>query len=409
MYKKNVLCLLVVLVLLTVTACQEAPVVPEEKPDWVDLTSIDAAVTEGNRQFAFDLLRLVHRDQEGASVVLSPLSVSTALTMTYNGARGQTREEMERGLRYSGLPGEAVNGTYTHLLPHLQWADPEVSLALSNSIWYREGEAISGEFLETTEAVFDAEVAAIDFSDPGAADTINGWIGEATEGKIEKMIAGPIGDQVVMYLINAVYFKGEWTDPFDPSQTYPADFYRADGSTVQVDMMRASANYAFAQEETFSAVRIPYGVGTMAMYAVLPAEGMDLDDLVGSLDESTYRTLRDAVQGRGSLDLHLPRFEIRYGTESIKPHLIEMEMELPFTEGADFSGIRDYLMISDVLHQAVIEVNEEGSEAAAATVVEMVESAAPGQLQQMVFDRPFLFMIIEEETDTLLFLGTYSG
>ncbi len=411
MYAKRIIIIGLMLLILAVpiVACEKAPSGLEKRPEWVNEASVDPAITKANRQFAFDLMRLTYGEAEDESLVLSPLSISTALTMTYNGAAGQTLAEMERGLRYKDLARDAVKESYTHLLPHLEWADEEVALSLSNSIWYREGEVINPDFLETTESVFDAEVAAIDFSDPGSANTINGWISESTEGKIEKMIDGPIGDRVVMYLINAVYFNGEWTDPFDENQTYPTDFHRADGSTNQVDMMRATGAYAFAKEEDLSAVRIPYGVGTMAMYVVMLGEDNTLDELVEGLDEATYRSWRETVDRKGTLDLHLPRFEIRYGTTSIKPHLIEMGMRLPFSEGADFSGIRDQLMISDVLHQAVIEVNEEGSEAAAATVVEMAESAAPAEPQQIVFDRPFLFMIVEEETDTILFLGTYTG
>lgn len=371
-----------------------------------DKEAIDPAVTARNTAFAFDLLRELDRETPDDNLFLSPLSVSTALSMTYNGARGETLVDMEEGLRYTGLSQDAVNMTYRNLLPYLEQADKKVDLTVSNSIWYRLGEAIGEDFLAVNRDLYDAEVQEIDFGDPKAADTVNGWIDDATKGKIDRMLEPPIPPDVVMYLINAVYFKGEWTTQFDPKDTTPAEFTQIDGSRATVDMMRRTGEVEYGEGTGYKAVRLPYGDESLSMILLLPTGGTDVNQWIDALDPDSFAAIRSSIAPQDEVVLGLPKFRMEYGIKELNDALIAMGMELPFSPLADLSGIRAGVYISQVLHKAVIEVNEEGSEAAGVTVVVVEESAAAEPLA-FIADRPFLFLIAEEETDTILFLGKY--
>lgn len=198
---------------------------------------ISEGVTDSNSEFAVDIFKELNGKDLENNVFISPFSISTALTMTYNGAVGETKEEMEEALRYRNIEIEEVNNTYKNLIPYLSNVDKDVEIDISNSIWYREGEAIKEEFLSTNTDVFDAKVEGVDFTNPDTVDTINGWIEESTKGKIEKMLDAPLPGDVVMYLINAVYFKGTWKYEFDEEDTYDGLFTDINGNEQEVKMM----------------------------------------------------------------------------------------------------------------------------------------------------------------------------
>lgn len=379
---------------------------PAGKP--YDADKIDSQIIARNNEFSFDLLRQINETDVNGNLFLSPLSISTALTMTYNGAAGNTLADMERGLRYQGFSKEMVNETYQNLLPFLSQVDKEVDLTINNSIWYRIGEAIQEAFIATNKQVFDAEVQELDFSDPKSADVINQWIDEATEGKIDKMIEPPIPATVVMYLINAVYFKGDWTTPFEKDNTKESDFTDITGSRQRIDMMGYYGDVAFGQGDGYKAVRLPYGKEKVAMYLLLPTDGKNINDWITDMNAERFADIRESISTQEKVDLKIPKFKMEYGIKELNSELIAMGMELPFDPAADFSGIRGGLFISQVLHKAVIEVNEEGSEAAGVTVVVMDESAAAEPLT-FIADRPFLFLIAEEDTGSILFLGKFAS
>ncbi|MCD6340443.1 MAG: hypothetical protein J7L51_00640 [Desulfurococcales archaeon] len=200
------------LLAISITGCTTEVEIETEKN--YNLEAIDSSVTEGNADFAIDIFKTLNEEDLNDNIFISPLSISTALSMTYNGALGQTKEDMMAALRYSNIDLSVLNTTYRNLIDYLEQADEEVELLISNSIWYREGDVIKEDFLNANKDFYDAEVRELDFSDEQAAHTINNWISESTKGKIEKMLEPPISPDVVMYLINAVYFKGEWTNKF---------------------------------------------------------------------------------------------------------------------------------------------------------------------------------------------------
>jgi serpin B len=249
---------------------------------------------------------------------------------------------------------------------------------------------------------------SLDFLKSDAASTINKWISDATKKKIDKMVDSPISPDVVMYLINAIYFKGDWAVKFDAKDTVSAPFYSSDGSLDNAMMMKRAGKAEYGQGGDYKAVRLPYGKGKMSMYCILPDENTSAGDFISSLDNEKWKTIKSSIAEKEEVQLLLPRFKMDYGIKNLNESLTALGMGEAFTDVADFSGIRDNICISRVLHKAVIEVNEEGSEAAAATVVEMRETAAAEPLS-FVADRPFVFVIADDETGSILFMGKLSN
>ena len=402
--KKSVLLGIIIILVFALIGCSMLPTgdaAHEYDPDKVSEQFI-----EGNNRFAWDILRELNHEDEGENVFISPISISTALSMTYQGAQGNTKDEMGKVLGYGDMDDETLRESYREFLKYLVAMDPEIDLNIANSIWYREGEAIEEEFLEVNREVFDALVEELDFSDEEAADIINAWIEDATEGKIEEMLDGPIPGNVIMYLINAIYFKGDWTVPFEEEQSFDAIFNASSGEQQEITMMRRNGSVEYGEGEDYQTVRLPYGEKeNTAMYVILPKdEGQDINEFLGTMDEEKWQDIRGSVSSSDDVELQIPRFEMEYGIKSLKNALIRLGMEEAFDMYANFDGIRPGIFIEDVLHKAVIEVNEQGSEAAAATVVIVAESAVMDP-PSFIADRPFLFVIANEEADSILFMG----
>lgn len=390
------------LTLVTITGCSAVKVANDD----FDMSQINSDVLLRNVDFTLDIMKELNKEDLHQNIFISPLSISTALTMTYNGAVGATQAQMAKGLRYEGLDKNNINTTYKNLITHLSQVDEKADLTISNSIWYRQGEAIKQDFIDINKQFFNAEVMELDFSNPKSADIINNWIKISTKDKIEKMLDPPLPTDVVMYLINAVYFKGDWSTQFNKEHTYSSNFNGLNKNIQSVDMMSRIGTIEYGMGDDYQVVRLPYGEGKVSMYVVLPDLKQDINTFLNLMDQNKYMEIKASIELIEEVTLNLPKFNMEYGIKELNNQLIAMGMEYPFSEMADFSDIRKGLFISRVLHKAVIEVNEEGSEAAGVTVVEMQESAA---MDSIVFtaDRPFLFMITEDDTDTILFMGKF--
>jgi serine protease inhibitor len=324
-----------------------------------------------------------------------------ALGMTYNGAVGATYEAMQETLELQGLSLDDVNQSYRSLIDLLAGLDPTVEWLLGNSIWYREGFAVEPEFLEVNQHYFDAEVAALDFASPDAAPTINNWVSEKTNGRIEEIVEDPISRDIVMFLINAIYFKADWTVQFDPDLTVDRPFTLADGSQKQVPMMTYPdvVEVGYFSDQEVEALDLPYGGGAYSMTILLPAQAGDIGALVESLDAECWAGI---VAGLATSELNvvMPKFTLEY--ELLMNDVLEaLGMEIAFTPAADFSKIAPGIWIYYVKHKTFVDVYEEGTEAAAVTVVAMGRGA-PAVVQ---VDRPFLFVIRENFSGTILFMG----
>lgn len=404
-------------------ACDEGPSAPfagdpVSAPDSITelpraLTSSEAMVLERSNRFAFGLLREVARAHEpGENVFLSPLSASMALGMTMNGAAGDTHAEMRDMLGFEGMTRGEINAAYRGLIDLLVGLDPSVESRLANSIWYRTGFPVASDFVETVRESFDATVSGLDFVAPDAAATINAWVEEQTNGRIDGIVDDPIDGDAMMFLLNAVYFNASWTQAFDPAETRPRDFTRADGSVVQVPTMIRepdSGPLLAASAHGWRALEMPYGGQAFAMTILLPADpSRSLDELLPDLDAAVWDDLVSGFGQTGS-GVEMPRFRIAYDTElKLNGALEALGMRQAFSAQADFTpmtGGPNDLYVHMVKQKTWVDVHEEGTEAAAVTSVEMRVSSG-GPMQPIRVDRPFVVAVRERLTGTLLFLGT---
>ena len=390
-------------------ACSpEAPQGPEEPSDPLsalprELSADERRLIEGANDFAFALLARAAADNDGeANLVLSPLSASFALGMLLNGATGETRAEMEQALRLQGIDPTAINAGYADLIALLTGLDDDVTLDIANAIWARQGVAFEQTFLDTVVSYFDATVRVLDFEDPASADVINDWVREQTNDRIDGIV-DRIDPAAVMYLMNAIYFKGDWTRPFDPERTRPGPFTRADGSTVEVPMMDMDeAPHLFHWGEDGSAlVDLSYSRGAYSMTLVLPPEGTDALAFAASLDRSRWDSMIASLDTVSAM-VRMPKFTLEYD-RILNDDLQALGMRRAFTDAAELDRLTaEAVYVHQVRQKAFIAVDEVGTEAAAVTSVEVRVVSMPPHI---FLDRPFLFAIRERLSGTVLFVG----
>jgi len=334
--------------------------------------------------------------------MISPLSISLALSMTYNGAEGDTKLAMEETMEMTGLAREEINSINKQLVTALINHDPSVTLEIANSIWYRDEYSILPDFITRNETYYDAQVRALDFADPGTVDVINGWVAEKTHDKIDKIVE-QISPESFMFLINAIYYKGNWRYEFDPKETSDRSFFLEDGTVVDVPMMSAELDVNLFRNELFTALELPYGKGNWSMVFFLPNWEHRVDEIMEELSEENWNTWLGSLSPQTEVDVAIPKFTFEY-EKSLKDVLMALGMEVAFTTAADFTGILPggQLLISDVKHKTFVEVNEEGTEAAAVTSVE-IELTSIGN--GFTANKPFLFFIVERSSGTILFSG----
>jgi len=336
-------------------------------------------------------------------VFISPTSIALALAMTYNGAAGDTKTAMEATLQKAGLTTEEINTGYKSLIDALVSVDPKVLLEIANSIWYDKNFSVLQSFVDVNQQYYNALVSPLDFAAASAPAAINDWVNDKTHGKIPEVIQGIPGD-VVMYLINTIYFKGKWKFEFEKDNTEVEPFTLKNGDTEQVPFMKQETSLPALQNALFSMVELPYGQGNFVMDVMLPNENHTTDEIVAALNPENWDSWIASLTDR-NINIWFPKFKFNYKNE-LNDELSDLGMGIAFSDMADFSGINGTggLAISRVLHKSFVEVNEEGTEAAAVTVVEIIEtSAGPGN--EFKIDRPFLFAIREVKTGSVLFMG----
>ena len=370
------------------------------------LSEAERALVEADNAFGFELFRMVNEQDPGKNIFISPLSVSMALGMTLNGAAGSTLDSMRQTLECAGMTQQEINDSYRSLIELVVGLDPTVTSLIANSIWYRTGLAVRPEFIEVNRSYFNAEVSALDFSDPGAPAIINAWVSRNTNGKIPDII-DDIPPEIMMYLIDAIYFKGTWTTRFDPKNTHDDAFQLIDGSSKGVRMMMLKDTMQYWEGSDFQAVDLPYGDGFFSMTIVLPKPEKSIDGLVADFTRENWGQWVGAFRDKHGA-LELPRFKLAYELE-MNDVLRALGMAVAFEPCcADFSGIADIsqgrLYISEVKHKAFVEVNEEGTEAAAVTSVAIGKTSV-GDSFSMKVDRPFLFVIREHHSNAIIFTG----
>lgn len=375
-------------------------------PVQINLTADQVSLISSGNQFAFDLFSKI---SEGAgvsqNVIISPLSVSYALSMTLNGANGTTREAMLEALRLNGITPEKINNSYKDLTEALLSVDKRVLISIANSVWTENNFVVKKPFTDILTEYYNAEAKSFDITDPLVPKQINTWIELKTNGLIKNMV-DQLNSNTVMLLINAIYFKGKWGSQFDKANTVQRTFYKTGGTTSEVPMMKQTADYKIYSGQSFVLAEFPYGQGNFVMDIILPNEADGISALMPSLTDANYNQWITAATVR-EINLSLPRFKYGY-KKKLAEVLSAMGMQIAFTDNADFSNISDLpLLINEVTHQAFIETNEEGTEAAAATIVDIGITSMPIMFILNI-DHPFIYIIRETTTNTILFMGRVS-
>lgn len=374
-----------------------------------ELTASERALIAAADTFGVTLLNAANATRAGENIFMSPLSVSVALGMTMNGAAGTTYAEMRQGLGFGTLPQDQINQSYKSLIELLLGLDEDVTFTLANSIWtdQRFASVVEPAFLTTVKQYFDAEARVLDFRSPSAVSTINGWADQNTAGKIKKVLDA-IADNEVMFLMNAIYFKGDWRIAFDPKQTSPRPFKLLSGQTVNVATMYRKGNVRRGQIPGATVVELPYGGDAFTMTILLPDSTSNVNALVARLTPNTWRQAQASVQ-TANVGLYLPKLKLAWKA-GLLPELKTLGMrDMQDPRVADFGKLArgaqpGDLYITKVQHDSYVDVNEVGTEAAAVTTVGVGVTSVCLTCDVRI-DRPYLFAIRERLSGTVLFVG----
>ncbi|AFY34357.1 serpin family protein [Calothrix sp. PCC 7507] len=381
---------------------------PETESTLQKKTAIsDTKIVEANNKFGFKLFSEVLKNNSSEkNVFISPSSVAIALAMTYNGASGSTQQVMAKTLELQGMDLQAINSGYKRLKNLLENPEAKVQLTIANSLWADKDASFRSDFLQKAQDFYQAKVTTLNFQNAEAPNIINNWVKENTNGKINKIV-GAVEPEQVLFLINAIYFKGQWSNAFDKSKTTAYPFYLTSGKQKQHQMMPQNGEYQYQETEQFQAVSLPYGKdGKISFYIFLPKPNSNLKALQQNLNSENWEKWMTQFKKREGF-IRLPKFKTDYEV-TLNDALKALGMEEAFSSKADFSGMGKNLAISQVKHKTFVEVNEEGTEAAASTSVGIVATSLREKPEpfRMIVDRPFFCAIRDRTTGSVLFMGS---
>ena len=393
------------------TSCSEdEPVTPNVKynPGTIKLTTAQQAQVENSNEFAWKFFKEVSKGEQ-QDVFVSPLSVTYALGMLANGAVGDTQKEILEGLEFRSGKVDDINSLCHQLMMESPKLDKSTKVSMANAVVANKNKPLQPDFKNVVEKQYQALVTNQDFSSPATLSFINLWASELTHGMVPQLL-DRVHPDAVTYLLNALYFKGIWYRQFDKKRTQQESFTQADGKKLTVKMMHQKERFFAAENENYQTVVLPYGNGSYEMVVLLPREGKDLSSLLQTMDAKKWKdNLKKTYSSE--VDLKLPRFTSAY-TRELNDVLKLLGMNTMFERGkADLTKMsKAKAFVSMVLQKAKIEVDEEGSKAAAVTVVETLDAAAPPSRPIMFHaNRPFMYAIVEHSTGTIFFMGTYQG
>ncbi len=372
------------------------------------LSNDEQTIITSANDFSFELLKIVSNSYESENVFISPFSVNAALSMTLNGANGNTKDSIIYALGLEGLSEQQINQAYLDLTTFLLGLDKKVTFDIANSNWYAENLTLNSAFRQTLLDYYDAEVRAVDFRDTKTVGIINDWVEEKTNDKIKDLIS-ELDPMIIMVLVNAVYFNAEWTVKFDKDDTQDQLFYLENGTSIMTPMMHNESTIVTAQNDQMRLIDVPYGNGQFRFTIVMSAYSTDnenyqsLNDIIGGLNSQVLNTLLENGNEM-EMDLYLPKFTFEFKTE-LREVLEEMGMGIAFTENADFKNLFEEsseASIDEIIHQSYIDVNEKGTEAAAATAI-VIKTTSLGPIANV--NQPFAYLIREQHSNTILFSG----
>lgn len=397
--KKTLLCILASMLLLS---CESDDSTPAPRKD-IPLSRSELQMAALGNSFAFDFFKTIAADEKKDNLFISPLSASIALSMSANGAAGETLEEMKATLGFKDYSLDEMNEYYNKLINGLLTVDNSTTLGIANSIWIKKGFDVKQPFIDLNKEAYDAEVRTLEF-DAKAVDIINQWCSNKTNKRIPKVLA-EISENARLFLINALYFKGTWTSEFNKSNTKKEDFTTVSGQKSEVELMRQECDTPYLEDEGMQIVELPYGNEAFSMVVLLPEEGRSIDDAIQQLTADNWNKWMQALSSH-TVDIKLPKFKLEYDRDLMED-LKKMGMTLPFIQGvADFSNISSTgLHIGMVKQNTFVEVNEEGTEAAAVTVIGFETTSVGGGKVSFHVNRPFVYIIKEKSTGAILFMG----
>ncbi|MDD2289587.1 MAG: serpin family protein [Bacteroidales bacterium] len=379
---------------------------PGEREDII-LTRVQQEILSNSNGFGIDLFREMCLEQEGKNVFISPLSASLAISAVTNGAAGKTLEDMKAVLGFGPYSPDQMNGFFKHLVPALKAVDNTIKLSIANAVWIEKTFPVKNPFIQSLQQYYDASVNLLDFSDPKAPSVINQWCADNTNNLIKKVIDRIDPDKRLIYT-NALYFKGKWKKTFDKKVSWQGSFANLSGTSGQVTYMEQTSQYRYTVGKGVAVAEIPYGNEAYSMVIALPDAGVSVTDVLSSLTWEQWTGWMENLS-LATLNLRIPRFRVEFDSEeTMIPVLTRMGMGIAFDPGkADFSNISDIRIFISLLKQnSYIQVDEEGTEAAAVTTIGFnVTSIGPGQTIPFHVDRPFLYFIKEKSTGTILFSG----
>jgi serpin B len=370
-------------------------------------TSRQGKMADNNNDFACKLFRTINEQKKGSTIV-SPFSVSYVLGMINEGADGETRRQITDVLGLGGSVQE-INQYFKKMMDEAQSVDPSVTLKNANCIYFKLGKSINPQFKADMQNYYDAHVEAINFNSGNIVNKINDWCKSHTDGKIPELLKkGELHPNRRMYLLNAVYFNASWTSKFDPRSTRDLDFVTLDGKTVKRPMMHREGRAAYGKNDLCKMLCLPYGNKAYSMIVLLPNEGKTTGDIIRNLSAQKLKEWQSQMSTQ-DVDILMPRFTAESETH-LEDILSSMGMPRAFGGDAEFpnmlKGYHDELYVSMMKQKAKIEVNEEGTKAAAVTVAEMSEKSMP-RYKYFYATRPFVYYIMEKNTGTIYFMGTY--
>jgi serine protease inhibitor len=370
-----------------------------------ELKAIPATFSDQTSEFAFDFWKKHNAIEEAdKSYFVSPLSLHIALGMLLNGADAQTKEEIQKALKVSSDIA-TTNGIYKDLIDNLPLSDPKVKNTIANSVWYRNDFKVEQSYLDNLKNYFNANAFGENFDDKATVSKINNWASDNTNGKIKKVLDEITSDQV-LFLMNALYFKGDWKTQFKEADTRDENFAGTKG-VKSVKMMNMTENVRYTKRDNYQAVELPYGDGNYVMTVILPEKSTDA--ALASLSTSEWKELNSALHEQKVI-VGLPKFTLEYEANLIKD-LQEMGINAAFTDGADLSKIASpagRLKVGMVKQNTYVGIDEKGTEAAAVTTIGVVVTSLPSY-PTVVCNRPFLFVISEKQSNTILFTGKISN
>jgi len=396
--------------LLSFSACDKKKTEPIEKtPYEMQFTEKSVEVIQGSNAFGVELFKAVALEDENTNLMLSPLSASTALTLLLNGCDGETYTQIRDMLGFEDMTNEQINEAYQSLVSQLLAADPEVNLALANAVWYRNNFSVYPTYLDNMETNFDAHIQGLDFSSSSALQTMNQWASDNTNGKIPQVLS-EVSPDAVMFLMNALYFKGIWSGQFKVEDTYNAPFTVEIGNVISTPTMHGTIPSKVYYGEGYGALEMYYGRKNFSMVILLPNNGLTefLEVMTPELWEEVSGNL-SLSSAMGDVFVSLPKFSFEY-EKRLNDQLMALGMTDAFNGSvADLSKIADAsLVVSFVKQNTFVEVNEEGTEAAAVTTIG-IETTSAGDPLEFNVNKPFVFAIREQTTNTLLFMGKVVG